>query len=377
VTLYLCPALVDWLLFLTCFAVLYAAGARGFSTAQCAWLGALLQLAYLSASLGAGRRLTPHNAGRWLPVSAALGTGACAAALLVRAFAPLAALIALIGAAAALFFNAFQIHLRAAAPPAGLGRAAGAYTLAWCLGTGAGFLSAGSCYRLGPAVLVALVLAGGGAMTALLLAWRPQAPAAAGAEPDEAGHVAPDIRRRYVGVGWLLIFTVVFVLRPVQTFLPVFGARAGVSPLLTTLPLFLNIVVSGLAARALPDRWTWLYRRGPACALQGATALLLLGLSRRPTPAAAAVALALAGVWCGYAYFCAVYYSSNAGRRSWNIGVNEFLVGAASLAGIFTVERFLTGAAQPAAVLYTVCAAALGLSLLLQFLIAPRPPAAR
>ena len=35
----------------------------------------------------------------------------------------------------------------------------------------------------------------------------------------------------------------------------------------------------------------------------------------------------------GYAYFAAVYYASNSGRRSFNIGVNECLVGMGSFAG--------------------------------------------
>ena len=46
----------------------------------------------------------------------------------------------------------------------------------------------------------------------------------------------------------------------------------------------------------------------------------------------------LLGLYLGYAYFAAVYYSSNSGRRSLNIGVNECLVGLGSFAGLFAAE---------------------------------------
>ena len=45
-----------------------------------------------------------------------------------------------------------------------------------------------------------------------------------------------------------------------------------------------------------------------------------------------AVAIILLGMYMGYAYFAAVYYASNSGRRSLNIGVNECLVGMGSFA---------------------------------------------
>ena len=37
----LCPALMDWIVFLVLFAVLYGAGERGLTGSQCAWLGAI------------------------------------------------------------------------------------------------------------------------------------------------------------------------------------------------------------------------------------------------------------------------------------------------------------------------------------------------
>ena len=37
----ICPALMDWTVFLVLFAVLYGAGERGFSGLQCAWIGGI------------------------------------------------------------------------------------------------------------------------------------------------------------------------------------------------------------------------------------------------------------------------------------------------------------------------------------------------
>ena len=53
----LCPALMDWTMFLVLFAVLYGAGERGFSGLQCAWIGGIGQLAYMVTSLLAGLAL--------------------------------------------------------------------------------------------------------------------------------------------------------------------------------------------------------------------------------------------------------------------------------------------------------------------------------
>ena len=75
----------------------------------------------------------------------------------------------------------------------------------------------------------------------------------------------------------------------------------------------------------------------------------------------------------GYAYFTAVYYSSNSGRRSFNIGVNECLVGMGSFAGLFAVEwgETLLGGESG---MYAVCAMGLLLSLLIQVILASRRP---
>ena len=373
--LQICPALMDWLLFLTMFAILYGAGARGFSPAQWTWLGALMQIAYLLGSLATGHLLTPRSTRPLLLGSTVAGIALMAAALWAQGFAALAALSAGIGIFAAVFFTAFQTFVRQAAPPDQLHRVAGIYTCSWSIGAGLGFLSAGSLYNFGPAGLTALTLLVGGAMLAVLLSRHAPAQAVGATEPEagaaETAHVPEAVRRRYVWVGWALIFIVVFALRPVQTFLPPLGATAHRSALLTTLPLFLQITLQGLAGYAMHTQTRWLYRRAPLVLLQLGAALVFVALAWAPS-GAALIGLPLIGLWCGYAYFQAVYYSSNAGRRAWNLGVNEFLVGGAALLGLFTVEFCMRRTARPETALYLCAAGSLLVAALALACLAPR-----
>jgi hypothetical protein len=71
----------------------------------------------------------------------------------------------------------------------------------------------------------------------------------------------------------------------------------------------------------------------------------------------------------GYAYFTAVYYASNSGRRSFNIGVNECLVGMGSFAGLFAVQWGETLVGKEGG-MYVVCALALLTSLVVQLTVA-------
>ncbi len=372
--LQLCPALMDWLLFLTMFAILYGAGARGFPPAQWTWLGSLMQLTYLFSSLATGHLLTPRNTRPLLLGSTVLCLALMVAALWLENFAALAAVSAAIGIFAAVFFTAFQTFMRHVAPPGKLALTAGLYTCSWSLGAGLGFLSAGALYGFGPLALTALALLVGVVTLALLLTHRTPPHAAALAEPEtgavETAHIPEAVRRRYVWIGWLLIFVVVFALRPVQNFLPPLGAAEHRPALLTTLPLFLQITLQGLAGYAMHTQTRWLYRRAPLVLVQLGAALLFLVLAL--VPAGALLGLPLIGLWCGYAYFQAVYYSSNAGRRAWNLGINEFLVGGASLGSLFLVEYCMQQVARPETALYLCAAASLALAALALFLLAPR-----
>lgn len=80
------------------------------------------------------------------------------------------------------------------------------------------------------------------------------------------------------------------------------------------------------------------------------------------------------GVYAGFVYYCAVYYASNSGRRSFNIGVNEALVGLGSIAGIMLGDGWMRYSGSTSQ-LYLVCAAGLAVSSFAQLTLALLKPA--
>lgn len=370
----ICPALMDWTVFLVMFAVLYGAGERGFSGSQCAWIGGIGQLTYMVTSLAAGLALTRRNARGLLLASTAGSTALAIGCLWATSFAPQLVCQSLFFMFLALFFNSFQTFMRGETAPGGLARTVGRYTLAWSAGSAAGFLSSGSLYRLGTVALGATTLLVGAAILATLLRHqaRPHTLASAD-EHSQDGTSGTPVNLRYILVGWCLVFTAMFVQRPLLSLWPAQCARAGILPFLPGLALSLHMLVQGLWGYRLAAFSTWPYRRRPLVVLHAA-GMGLLGLAwwSPVFPLCAAVIVGL-GLYMGFAYFSAVYYSSNSGRRSLNIGVNECLVGMGSFAGLFAAEwgKTLFGEEQG---MFAVCGIALAVSLAIQVAIASLRP---
>jgi hypothetical protein len=367
----LCPALMDWTVFFVLFAVLYGAGERGFSGLQCAWIGGIGQLAYMVTSLLVGLVLTRRNARGFLLASTAGSTVMGIVCLQVTSFAPQMVCQVLFFVFLALFFNSFQTFMRGETAPGGLALTVGRYTLAWSVGSAAGFLSSGSLYRLGSLALSVMTLLVGTIMLAALLRHptRPHAAASADEHHDEAAPGARAVNPRYVAVGWCLIFTAMFVQRPLQSLWPAECARAAILPFLPGLVLSLHMLVQGVWGYRVAVFVTWRYRRTPLVVLHLAGATLLGLAWLKPVFPLAAAAIIGLGLYMGYAYFAAVYYASNSGRRSFNIGVNECLVGMGSFVGLFAVqwtERLLGEEGG----MYAVCVLGLLVSLLIQVTLA-------
>jgi hypothetical protein len=367
----ICPALMDWTVFLVLFAVLYGAGERGFSGLQCAWIGGIGQLAYMATSLLAGLVLTRRNARGLLLASTVGSTAIAIVCLSLTSFAPQMACQALLFAFLAVFFNSFQTFMRGETAPGGLALTVGRYTLAWSAGSAAGFLSSGSLYRLGSLALCATTLLVGTVILVMLLRHeaRPHSVASADEHVDEAAPGARAVNPRYVLVGWCLIFTAMFVQRPLQSLWPALCARTAILPFLPGLVLSLHMLVQGVWGYRVAAFTAWRYRRTPLVVLHlaGATVLGLAWL--KPAFPVAAAAIVVLGLYLGFAFFAAVYYASNSGRRSLNIGVNECLVGMGSFAGLFAVQwgEALLGADRG---MYAVCAIGLLVSLLIQVTVA-------
>ena len=139
-------------------------------------------------------------------------------------------------------------------------------------------------------------------------------------------------------VGWCLIFTAMFVQRPLQSLWPAAVAAHGHSPFLARTGAV--AAHAGAGRLGLPGGGVYrvAYRRTPLVILHLAAAVLLGLAWLMPVFPISAAAIIVLGLYTGYAYFTAVYYASNSGRRSLNIGVNECLVGMGSFAGLFAAE---------------------------------------
>jgi len=380
--IFICPALIDLIGFVAIFAVSYGAGERGMTMMQVAWLQGLFQIAYMVTSLAAGFVLNRGNARIILFASIVVALVSVAACLLITVFLPLIVAMLVFGVCFAFFFNSFQTFMRGEAPPGSLVRTTALYTLAWSAGSSFGLQVAGSLYRQGALVLVAATVAVGLVVIGILMYHSPRSLEDPSADDQhDAADVDAIVRRRYVWIAWIIIFTTMFVQRPIFSFFPTLSARAGVHPALASLPLCLHMLCQGLFGLAIAWFPRWLYRRWPLVAFQSVAAILFLVIWLAPGFGIAATLISLLGIWSGFAYFMAVYYASNAGNRSRNVGVNEFLVGLGSSAGIFTMEWAMgRNTAAPAAgqnggdpgSLYLVCALALIVATIVQILTAGR-----
>lgn len=371
--IYICPALMDGLVFLVSFAVMYRAGEQGMSIPQCAGIAGLFQLAYMLTSLTIGFLLSRRNVRAILLAGTMLCTLCGIICLMAKEFLLILIGFGGLGIFMALFFNAFQAFMRTESAPGDLGRAIGLYTLAWSMGSAAGIFSSGFFYRLGFPMLSALTLLVGVVMLVVLLVHKPRpADAPCADEHVERGSwQAPKVDPVYVWIGWLMIFMAMFVQRPIHSFFPAISAKAGVSAFVTGLPLCLQMAVQAAVGLAM-IRWRHLlYRRTPLWLIHGGAAVLVLIMWRWPTLPVCFLSISLLGAYAGFVYFCSVYYASNSGRRSLNIGVNEFLVGLGSFAGLFISEGVMKRTANDAN-MYLVIAVALLISLAAQLAIASR-----
>ncbi len=362
---------MDWLLFLAIFAVLYRAGETRLTLNQCAWLSGIHSLAYMLTSLRIGLIISRRNARLILVYSASFSIAAVFLCLTADLFAVMLAGMALLGISAAFFFNSFQAFMRGESPPGHLMTTIGLYTVSWSLGCAMGLVSAGALFRIGSRSLAVLTLIIGLAIITIVGKHkrRPLEIISSEEHVEEGPPGSRPVNARYVRVGWLIIFTAMFVQRPIFTFFPSIAANNGISPFVACLPLFLNNTVQALAGLGMAKCRRMLYRRLPFVITHVLAASLFFAVWMHPSLTVCFAAFSLLGVYFGFAYFCSVYYSSNSGNRALNVGINEFLVGTAAVAGLFISEWWMSVTANPAG-LYAVCGLALLVSVIIQFLTA-------
>ena len=166
-----------------------------------------------------------------------------------------------------------------------------------------------------------------------------------------------------------MIFTVTFVQRPLCTFLPPMFAHENIGSLMASMPLFAHMAVQALFGLAMIRFRDILYRRTPFWIIQGVGSLAFCAIWIWPSYTVCFFVLMLLGIYAGFAYYCAVYYASNSGRRSFNIGINEALVGLGSIAGMFFGEWWMRFSGSESGI-YLVCSVGLVVSMIIQVLIA-------
>jgi hypothetical protein len=271
----------------------------------------------------------------------------------------------------AAFFNSFQTFMRGETIPGGLTATVARYTLAWSVGSSFGFLSSGVVYRVGT-----MALAGVDVVVGLAVLWnllrhrhRDHEEASADEHVEQFGNGACAVNPAFVWVGWCMMFTVTFVQRPLQSLFPAACGQLGVSPMVAGAILFLHMLVQGAWGYTMCHLGSWRYRRTPIALIHVAAAATLGLVVWHPTFLVSSAAIVVLGVYTGFVYFSAVYYSSNSGRRSFNIGVNECLVGLGCLAGPFVSQWWQVYAGSDRA-MYAVGAVALLVSVAVQLLVA-------
>lgn len=362
---------MDWLLLMASFAVFYRAGAQHLTFTQCAWLAGILSLAYMLTSLGSFLYVSRRNARMILMISTALSVAATVFCIFSSQFNTMLTGMAIMGICSAVFFNSYQAFMRGESAPGGLMRTISLYTLSWSMGCGLGCITSGFLYRFGISALTLFALAIG--LTIMLIVFkhkrRPLEAMSSEEHIEEGPSCSRAVNARYVWIGWLLIFTGMFVQRPIFSFFPAISADSGISPFTASLPLFLNNAVQAFAGLAMARWRAALYRRFPLVIMHLAAAILFLAVWKQPTLAICFTVFSLLGVYFGFAFFCSVYYSSNSGNRVFNVGINEFLVGTAGLAGLFASEWWMRFTAN-AASMYAVCGVMLLVSVIIQLLVA-------
>jgi MFS family permease len=380
---YLCPALMDWLVFFVMFAVFYSAGERGLAISECGWLGIVFWIIYALSSFIVGHVINFRNSGTVLFFSVCLSAVFSVSSLYFSQTWILYFSLGGLSASMGLFFNAFQNFMRDKAFVGNLRNSVALYTFSWCTGSAVGNLSSGSLYDLGFKVMTFAVLSAVILTISILLFLRKKDKDRVGTTPAPVEVNHQDILGRenfvYVYLGWTMIFTIVFVQRPLFTFLPVIFAEEGISAFAASLPLGIHMFMIGLLGLLmLMGRWRiLLYHKTPIVCAHLIGILSLTALWLWPSYMLCLFMMIFLGIYGAFAFYSAVYYSSNSAKHSFNIGINEMLVGIGSIAGLFFGDWAITAAGSNWS-MYPLCAGTILLSFIIQITIlrlkkSPRP----
>jgi len=203
------------------------------------------------------------------------------------------------------------------------------YTVAWSCGTSLGYLFSGSLYKLGPYALSAIVV-----LTGACVLWIFRKDSSI-EDKSESGNYPLSTNIMFVWMGWVIIFVVTFVERAILVFFPVLCAQKNLGPFYASLPLFLMMLGQGVFSIYFFRNKNLFYKKNIIVIMNilAATTLLLVWVF--PSYLVYLAGFTLFGIYGCFAYFSAVLYANNHfENQSYNVGINEGIVGISSILGV-------------------------------------------
>ena len=373
---YLFPLLMDLVLFVVFLRVADAAGRdMHLGNAQAASIIAVYSVVYSLVCLLAGWILSRRNARAFLVASTLLVMAVSVPLLFVNTYVRMLASMAALGVAMAFFFNSFQTMMRGDVPPGSLPITIARYNIAWCSGLACGFLFGGFLHDLGGSLaMTALCTAACLVILVMAAMHRPRplshesSDATVEASPPSGSPVDP----RYVLIGWWIALLCNFTQRPLTTFTPKFYAEAGYGAWRVGTLLFCLFILQAISNLFWHRMRYALYRRTSLLLPQVLMAIGLTLLWRFPAFGPSVLTMTALGAVYGFLFWSSIYYVSNDRGSSFNVGVNEAMVGVGNVLGALGCSWVMAVSSHSLA-FFPVCIGLIVLMLPAQFLwLAPR-----
>jgi len=379
--IYVFPAAMDAVLAM----VLFVCGVRlarlGIGPLGVSSVITLWAAAYMCTNALLARFVTAGNARTLLIVSSLLNA---LLAVLFSVAGPPAALYALVavqGAATAVFFAPFQVFMKGFdTGEGGINRSVGLYTLSWSAGYAIGPFAAGWLWPVigwrGCHLLNALLMAAMAACFALIRPAgrsprrRSSSPVPPDAPPpaDPPQMPPPSVYERMPDLAWMAwVFGGIggMAITLVRGVFPCSGQAAGLSAAAQGMVLFAISGVQALVGLALGrGRW-WMYRPLPILGFGILGTAGLLGFAAAGSATGFCAAAVLIGIWSGSFYFYFVFHALVHPRHGPRyVSINEAVVGLTGILGPLAGGWLGGRLSLPAA--YAAIAALVGAGVLLQ-----------
>ncbi|MFH0796232.1 MAG: MFS transporter [Candidatus Omnitrophota bacterium] len=366
--IYLFPGLVDFSLASFSFFVAVKATQLGVSPITIGGIGSVWGTTYFASSLILSKLAKKENVYRLMMTGCLLFILLTIGFALFNSLPFLFILTALTGITTALFFIGFQVFM-GEQNNMPLHKGIAFYTLAWSSGIAFGSLVQGILLSWGPfisllpvflsfiAVIFGLKLikrgtdkstdfpnvGGGFIRPAGLMNQAPTVRINRGIKDINSCGFQEDpvndrIKTAYVYVGWMSIFTATAIRMGIGFLLPNLTMTLfGFSSALAGLAIFISLMAQALAGFSMMKLPAWRYRLAP---LFWTKLIVVIGCflaAAFPAKITIFTLTILVGIYSGHAYYNGVFYALNQRDKSGrNVGINEALVGVASIVGPLT-----------------------------------------